>query len=89
MSVDRVNIMLPSSFTLHLRPRLVHLDEQSPRTSETTEQSEEEPQGELDGTPHSDERQIELDTDRSFVLYPVGEHILTMPAVPQLNIYPL
>ena len=27
----------------------------------------------LTGEPHSDERQITLDTDRSFVLYPVGE----------------
>lgn len=30
-------------------------------------------------TPHRDERQIRLDTDRSFVLYPVGE-ILSNPA---------
>ena len=27
----------------------------------------------LTGKPHPDERQIQLDTDRSFVLYPVGE----------------
>ena len=26
----------------------------------------------LDAPPHQDERQISLDTDRSFVLYPVG-----------------
>lgn len=26
----------------------------------------------IDGSPHHDERQIVLDTDRSFVLYPVG-----------------
>ena len=29
--------------------------------------------------PHADERQIELDTDRSFVLYPVGEHPPPVP----------
>ena len=32
-------------------------------------------------TPHPDERQIELDTDRSFVLYPVGEPTPTPPLV--------
>ena len=26
-----------------------------------------------ESTPHADERQISLDTDRSFVLYPAGE----------------
>ena len=26
-----------------------------------------------EGQPHRDERQIRLDTDRSFVLYPVGD----------------
>lgn len=29
-------------------------------------------------TPHRDERQIRLDTDRSFVLYPVGEAMLEL-----------
>ena len=28
---------------------------------------------------HADERQIKLDTDRSFVLYPVGEHSPPVP----------
>ena len=37
---------------------------------------------ELDGDPHADEHQIGLDTDRSFVLYPVGEQ----PSFP--NAYP-
>jgi hypothetical protein len=29
-------------------------------------------EGDAGGDPHADERQIKLDTDRSFVLYPVG-----------------
>jgi hypothetical protein len=48
-----------STFSL-FRPRLLHVDVNAPEN-----------QKELD--PHQDERQIRLDTDRSFVLYPVGD----------------
>ena len=41
---------------------------------------------ELDGNPHGDEHQIGLDTDRSFVLYPVGEHLSFPGANPSLII---
>ena len=34
--------------------------------------------------PHADERQIELDTDRSFVLYPVGEQVISARGGPPL-----
>ena len=39
-----------------------------------TQALEEQDENPTEGEPHQDERQIELDTDRSFVLYPVGEH---------------
>jgi hypothetical protein len=32
----------------------------------------------LESIPHVDERQISLDTDRSFVLYPVGGHRISL-----------
>ena len=32
-----------------------------------------------DWSEHQDERQIKLDTDRSFVIYPVGETALLKP----------
>ena len=67
------------------RPQLVHVDPQqvhdrqeatdySVWSDTTLEEALEEPV--LEEKPHSDERQIGLDTDRSFVLYPVGEHSL-------------
>lgn len=51
---------------LYLRPRLLHVDlnrdvNQSPQSYHE------------ENKPHQDERQIRLDTDRSFVLYPVGD----------------
>lgn len=61
------------------RPKLLHVepeelknralategvpDDEEPQENDTTEEV----------VPHADERQIGLDTDRSFVLYPVGE----------------
>ena len=43
---------------------------------------------ELDGDPHADEHQIGLDTDRSFVLYPVGEQPSFPAARPSLMPHP-
>ena len=48
---------------LYSRPRLLHLDVNPSQPPDNLK--------ELD--PHPDERQIRLDTDRSFVLYPVGD----------------
>ncbi len=70
------------------RPQLVHVDPQQVQDkreatddsvwSDTTLE-----QALLESVPeekpHADERQIGLDTDRSFVLYPVGEHLLSVP----------
>ena len=63
---------------LQCRAQLLHID---PSTSERVP-SKREDRLSLDDTdtdaprivePHPDERQVRLDTDRSFVLYPVGE----------------
>ncbi|PIL23198.1 hypothetical protein GSI_14507 [Ganoderma sinense ZZ0214-1] len=43
---------------------------------------------ELDGDPHADEHQIGLDTDRSFVLYPVGEQALFPRCLPTAEVPP-
>ncbi len=43
---------------------------------------------ELDGDPHADEHQIGLDTDRSFVLYSVGEQPSFPNASPSLMFRP-
>ena len=43
------------------------LDDEDTRVEDSSEDVK------LTGEPHPDERQIQLDTDRSFVLYPVGE----------------
>ena len=43
------------------------LDDEDTRVEDSSEDVK------LVGEPHPDERQIQLDTDRSFVLYPVGE----------------
>ena len=56
----------PSSFlNLLSRPRLLHVHMSTLEIPEG--------QNEPDSEPHRDERQIRLDTDRSFVLYPVGD----------------
>ncbi len=68
----------------HARPRLLDVDpnavkdrRESTDISVWSEVSLDEilsdVEGDPEGEPHQDERQIELDTDRSFVLYPVGE----------------
>ncbi len=61
--------------TLLNRPKLLHIhpiDEHHENT-DTSESN--------DTEPHVDERQIQLDTDRSFVLYPVGiPHLYAHPA---------
>ena len=76
------------------RPKLLHLDDRivgdrsatdSVAASSPDEQNAANEGG--DGAnekerPHADERQIELDTDRSFVLYPVGEPTPFLPNVP-------
>ncbi|KAI0064241.1 hypothetical protein BV25DRAFT_1990015 [Artomyces pyxidatus] len=49
-------------------PRLLHVD---PATLVAAQSSV--PSADSEETPHEDERQIRLDTDRSFVLYPVDE----------------
>jgi hypothetical protein len=51
-------------FELYLRPRLLHLDRDVNQSPQNYQEEHE---------PHQDERQIRLDTDRSFVLYPVGD----------------
>jgi len=51
------------------RPQLLHASKLAEKTEEKGELVEE----------HRDERQIRLDTDRSFVLYPVGEKALPAP----------
>src|SRR6267154_739160 len=57
-----------SVFELYLRPRLLHLDLDLDRDVNQSPQNYQE-----EHEPHQDERQIRLDTDRSFVLYPVGD----------------
>ncbi len=70
------------------RPQLVHVDprqvqdrheatDDSVWSDTTLEQALQESVPEEN--PHADERQIGLDTDRSFVLYPVGEHLPSVP----------
>ena len=51
----------------------------SAQSDEILDQEYAELQDGLGGRPHSDEHQIELDTDRSFVLYPVGESLSITP----------
>jgi len=46
--------------------------------------SKEIPESQTELEPHRDERQIRLDTDRSFVLYPVGD----APSYPNLASHP-
>jgi hypothetical protein len=53
---------------LSSRPRLLHVDVNPTHFSDDQKEHE----------PHQDERQIRLDTDRSFVLYPVGD-VLSEP----------
>ena len=58
------------------RPQLLGVSAAHTRNVEplSVEKNEEENRGEeLMSQSHRDERQIRLDTDRSFVLYPVGE----------------
>lgn len=69
---DRVHIWCARHILQHVhyltpayRPKLLHVELPS-----TTHNSSTPPE---DTAPHSDEHQIGLDTDRSFVLYPVGE----------------
>ena len=71
------------------RPRLLHLegpmfDDASSTMSSSlySELGHDQHENDvLEGAPHSDEHQIELDTDRSFVLYPVGERALSVCGV--------
>ena len=49
--------------TSSFRPKLLHLHTNALQSKEIPEQPK----------PHRDEPQIRLDTDRSFVLYPVGD----------------
>jgi len=58
--------LLNLNFTF--RPRLLHVDVNPTRPAENEKEHE----------LHRDERQIRLDTDRSFVLYPVGD----VPSIP-------
>lgn len=55
-------------FFTRYRPLLLGVDPQL--TFTTTQEHDSDDDGQ---TPHSDEGQIKLDTDRSFVLYPVGD----------------
>lgn len=60
------HLFSPPFLELYSRPRLLHVDpdldvKQSPQNFNK------------EHDPHQDERQIRLDTDRSFVLYPVGD----------------
>lgn len=55
-----------------LRPQLLGAPKSAPVAVKEEENEVEIP------TPHRDERQIRLDTDRSFVLYPVGEAMLEL-----------
>jgi hypothetical protein len=56
----------PHLLNLTFRPRLLHVDSANANTMHPTE-------NEKEHDLHRDERQIRLDTDRSFVLYPVGD----------------
>lgn len=59
-----------------LRPQLLGLSPVHTQASESLSKeahTEENDKPELRSQPHRDERQIRLDTDRSFILYPVGE----------------
>jgi hypothetical protein len=53
---------------LYFRPRLLHVDLDLNHDVNQSPQNHQE-----EHEPHQDERQIRLDTDRSFVLYPVGD----------------
>lgn len=61
------------------RPKLLHVKPEElkkwPLATEGVPDDEEPPENDTseEVVPHADERQIGLDTDRSFVLYPVGE----------------
>jgi hypothetical protein len=58
------------------RPQLLGVSPAHIHTAElpsTENKVDENDREELIPQPHRDERQIRLDTDRSFVLYPVGE----------------
>jgi hypothetical protein len=59
----------PLNFTF--RPRLLHVD---------VDRAHPPPENEKEHDLHRDERQIRLDTDRSFVLYPVGD-VPSTPAI--------
>lgn len=56
----------PHLLSLTFRPRLLHVDVVNTNATHSTEHEKEH-------DLHRDERQIRLDTDRSFVLYPVGD----------------
>ena len=60
------------------RPKLLGADSlwQTPATSEAND-NETTKTGEAALEPHPDENQIKLDTNRSFVMYPVGEDRVT------------
>lgn len=63
-----VLISLLRSRILNVDPSYLHtLNDEDTRVEDSSEDVK------LTGEPHPDERQIQLDTDRSFVLYPVGE----------------
>ena len=74
--------------TMRRRPRLLNVDDRAYASQDKREApdsslwsnasfdlSSPPDEQQLTGEPHSDERQITLDTDRSFVLYPVGEQL--------------
>jgi hypothetical protein len=60
--VWHMHIQTPNLFSMSSRTKLLDV-EKDPRVVTPP-----------DTPPHHDERQISLDTDRSFVLYPVGGH---------------
>jgi TBC1 domain family member 20 len=63
-----LNGHFPPFLELYFRPRLLHLHlDLNPDVNHSPQNYHEEHE------PHQDERQIRLDTDRSFVLYPVGD----------------
>lgn len=68
-------LSLTSAVLRAYRPQLLRVPQSKVEQKEA--EGEEEEDKELE--PHADERQIKLDTDRSFVLYPVGDSSLLLP----------
>ena len=64
---DQSTFMFRRGSLIIYRPKLLHVSKQATKDKKSLDTTLED-----EKPPHQDERQIGLDTDRSFVLYPVG-----------------